>query len=68
MCIEGLLRASGNQGLGENNPYKMLWPENLHSKFDFAIPQSIISELRLMLLEAQYQSTQRQFNRHFGNE
>jgi hypothetical protein len=45
---------------GENNPYKMLWPENLHSKFDFAIPQSIISELGWNLLEAQYQSTQRQ--------
>ena len=45
---------------GEKNPYQMLWPEHLHSKFDVAIPQSIISELGWNLLEAQYQSTQEQ--------
>ena len=44
---------------GDNNPYKMLWPDRLHSKFDVAIPQSIAAELGWNLLEAQYQSTMR---------
>lgn len=39
---------------GPNNPYKTLWPEQLTSKFDNSIPQSISSSLGWNQLEANY--------------
>ncbi len=42
---------------GESNPYKMLWPGTLTSRFDTPIPQSIVSALGWNLLESQYPST-----------
>lgn len=40
--------------LGENNPYKMLWPDQMQAKFDVSVPNSIAISMGWNQLEANF--------------